>query len=142
MFPVCFNFTMPKILIAEDEPKIAGLLEKRFRRNGFTSMVAADGEQVIQAAQMDNYAVILLDLGLPLKNGWAVLKELREQGNKCPVIVVTALDVSLKEVLAAGANGLVPKPFKFQDLLAAVKEQTEPPGLLEIQTGILEYKCS
>ena len=133
---------MSKILIVEDDPKITGLLEKRFRKNGFTIMIAFDGEQAIQAAQMGNYAVILLDLGLPLKDGWTVLKELREQGNKCPVIVVTASDVSLKEVLAAGANALVSKPFKFQGLLAAVKEQIEPPGLFEIQTGILKYKCS
>ena len=123
---------MQKILIVEDEPKVSDLLERWFRKKGFATMVAFNGEQAMQAAQMSNYAVILLDLGLPLMDGWMVLKELRAQGNHCPVIVVTALDVSLEEVLAAGANGLVSKPFKLQSLLATVKELIEPPRLFEV----------
>lgn len=131
---------MLKVLIVEDEPKISDLLKRGFRKNGFTVTVASDGEQAIQAAQTDDYAVILLDLGLPLQDGWAVLKDLRERGNRSPVIVVTASDTSLRDILAAGANDLVLKPFKFRDLLVAVRRQIEPPNLMKAQFTTLRYK--
>ena len=120
---------MPEILIVEDEEGISSLLVRRFHKSGFSTTVAADGEQALQAAQSGEYAAILLDLGLPIKDGWEVLKELRAQGNERPVIVVTASDTTRQEVIAAGANDLVAKPFKFRDLLAIVLGQIE---LLEL----------
>lgn len=78
----------------------------------------------MQAIQLEHYDIVLLDLGLPVQDGWTVLKTLREQGNACPVIVVTALtEASRQDVLAAGAQDLVSKPFQFQQLLAAVQTQ-------------------
>lgn len=114
---------MNEILVVEDEQKISAFLEKGLRKYGFAPTVVSDGEQAIQAAQAKAYAVILLDLALPLKDGWTVLQELRAEGNQCPVIVVTAFGDVCREVLAAGANDYVPKPFQFKDLLAAVRKQ-------------------
>lgn len=116
---------MRQILIVEDERNLATFVAKGFRKYGFTPTVVTDGEQALQAAQENFYDVILLDLGLPIKDGWEVLKELRARGDQHPVIVVTALSDLRQEALAAGANDYVPKPFRFMDLLAAVRRQLE-----------------
>ena len=122
---------MEKLLIVEDEQQISSLLEKWFHRKGFATAVASNGEQAIQTTQTDDYAVILLDLGLPIKDGWTVLKELRDRGNTCPVIVVTASDASPREILDAGANDYVFKPYKLSNLLTAVNKQIESVPVLE-----------
>lgn len=121
---------MQKILIIEDEPKISALLERGFRKNSFVTTVTSDGAQAIQAAQTGHYAAILLDSGLRIKDGWTVLKELRERGDKHPVIVVTASNTSRQEALAAGASDCMLKPFLFQDLLAVIHRQSEIPKLV------------
>ncbi|MGF1521844.1 MAG: response regulator transcription factor [Leptolyngbyaceae cyanobacterium] len=112
---------MDRILIVEDEKKIASFIEKGFQKNGFHTTVVFDGEYALEVAQAHKHEAILLDLGLSLKDGWTVLKELREHGNDCPVIVVTAREESLQKVLLAGANDYVLKPFKFKDLLTIVQ---------------------
>ncbi|MEM9906460.1 MAG: response regulator [Cyanobacteria bacterium P01_D01_bin.44] len=116
---------MRQILIVEDERNLAAFVAKGFRKYGFTTTVVTDGEQALQATQENFYDVVLLDLGLPIKDGWEVLKELRARGDQHPVIVVTALSDLRQEALAAGANDYVPKPFRFMDLLAAVRRQLE-----------------
>lgn len=113
---------MDRILIVEDEKRIASFIEKGLQKNGFYTTVAFDGEAALQVAQTEMHEAILLDLGLSLKDGWTVLKELRDQGNDCPVIVVTAQEASLHKALSAGANGYVLKPFRFKDLLAAIQK--------------------
>ncbi|MEM9006579.1 MAG: response regulator [Cyanobacteria bacterium P01_F01_bin.86] len=112
---------MNRILIIEDEKKIASFIERGLQKNGFATTVAFNGEHALQVAQTKTHKAILLDLGLSVKDGWTVLKELRDQGNDCPVIVVTARDETLQNVLSAGANDYVSKPFRFQDLLTAVQ---------------------
>lgn len=112
---------MDRILIVEDEKKIADLIEKGLQKNGFYTTVVLDGETALQVAQTDIHEAILLDLGLSIKDGWTVLKELRDRGNDCPVIVVTSSEEARLKVLSAGANDFVLKPFKFKDLLAALK---------------------
>ncbi|MEO0457539.1 MAG: response regulator [Cyanobacteria bacterium P01_A01_bin.114] len=116
---------MHQILIIEDEKRLAAFLAKGFRKNGFIPTIVTDGEEALQATQENTYDVILLDLGLPIKDGWEVLTELRARGDKRPVIVVTALSDLRQEALAAGANDYVPKPFRFADLLSVVEEQLE-----------------
>ncbi|MEM8805627.1 MAG: response regulator transcription factor [Cyanobacteria bacterium P01_G01_bin.38] len=114
---------MCQILIIEDEENLAAFMVKGFRKYGFTPTVVSDGEQALQATQESVYDVILLDIGLPVKNGWDVLRELRARGDERPVIVVTAVSDLRKQALAAGANDYVPKPFRFMDLLAVVRRQ-------------------
>jgi two-component system, OmpR family, copper resistance phosphate regulon response regulator CusR len=114
---------MKRILIAEDEKRLAAFIEKGLRKNGFITVVALDGEQVLQMASGQEFELLLLDLGLPLKDGWAVLKELRNQGEKLPIIIVTALNDERNRDIAfnLGANDYVTKPFCFSDLLEIVK---------------------
>lgn len=114
---------MYHVLIVEDERKLAAFVAKGFKKYGFRTTVVADGEQALQATEAQAFDVILLDLGLPVKDGWTVLKTLRDRGDKRPVIIVTALSDLRQEALAAGANDYVPKPFRFMDLLAAVRAQ-------------------
>jgi two-component system, OmpR family, copper resistance phosphate regulon response regulator CusR len=112
-----------RILIAEDEERIASFLEKGFRSNGFTSSVAADGNQALHMARSGDFDLVILDLGLPGMDGFDVLRELREHDTKIPVIILTARDTVIDTVagLEGGADDYVPKPFRFEELLARVR---------------------
>jgi len=114
---------MCQILIAEDEARLASFIEKGLRRKGFTTAIAADGEQAIGLVQTQKFDLLLLDLGLPLLDGIAVLQELRSRGEQFPIIIVTArTDEREKQAaLKAGANEFITKPFRFNDLLAVVQ---------------------
>ncbi len=122
---------MCQILIVEDEEKLAAFVAKGFRKYGFTVTVVTNGEQALEVSQTNAYDAILLDLGLPVKDGWMVLKELRDRGNASPVIVMTALSDLRQAVLAAKANDYLQKPFRFKDLLAAVQRQLAVPPAAE-----------
>jgi two-component system, OmpR family, copper resistance phosphate regulon response regulator CusR len=113
---------MNRILIAEDEERLAAFMEKGFRKNGFSTVVASDGQEVLQKLANEAFAVLLLDLGLPIKDGWAVLQELRNQGKDLPIIIVTAIidDRDRNTALSLGATDYVTKPFRFGDLLDKV----------------------
>jgi two-component system, OmpR family, copper resistance phosphate regulon response regulator CusR len=118
---------MSRILIAEDEARLAAFIEKGLQRNGFETAIAADGQQAVQMVERDEFELLLLDLGLPVKDGWTVLKELRWLGKQLPIIIVTAISDEQKRsaTLAAGADDYVTKPFSFQDLLQRVKLQLQ-----------------
>lgn len=118
---------MPRILIAEDETRLAAFLEKGLRKSGFQTVVAEDGQAALELAQQDEFALLLLDLGLPLKDGWAVLRELRQQGEPLPIIIVTAFsdERNRAAAMAEGANDYVTKPFRFNELLQKIQLQLQ-----------------
>ena len=111
------------ILIAEDEDRLAAFVEKGLKKNGFETIVAADGAQALQAIEQQPVDLLLLDLGLPIKDGWTVLQEMRAQHPDLPIIIVTAMtdERDRQRVLQLGANDYLPKPFKFSDLLAKIQ---------------------
>ena len=109
---------MDKILIAEDESRIASFIEKGLRKNGFNTVIATDGEQAWEMLQSENFDLLLLDLGLPIKDGWTILKELRTQEYKLPIIVVSANDFCQD---GTERTDYIAKPFRFQDLLERVR---------------------
>lgn len=119
------KYLMKNILIVEDEDRIAAFLEKGLQKNGFTTAIATDGYQAALMARSSNFDLLLLDLGLPGKDGWALLKELRNQGKQFPIIIVTARSDERDKAagLEAGANDYVTKPFRFEELLARVRLQ-------------------
>lgn len=136
---------MSRILIAEDEPRIAAFLEKGLRSSGFTTVVATDGDEVVLMAMSNSFDLLLLDLGLPVKDGWTVLEELRSQGSQLPIIILTARDdVNAKVAgLERGADDYVTKPFNFKELLARVRlrlRASQPPRIPETQLAELPEK--
>jgi len=114
---------MPHILIAEDEPRIASFIEKGLRSQGFTTTTVADGLYVVDVVHNGAFDLLILDLGLPGKDGFQVLEELRGQGEDLPVIILSARsDIHDKVAgLEGGADDYVTKPFRFEELLARVK---------------------
>ncbi len=118
---------MRRILIAEDEPRIASFLEKGLRSSGFATAVAGDGPSALQLASSGSVDLLILDLGLPLMDGLTVLRELRRIGLDLPVLILTARQTpsDLAAGLDAGADEYVTKPFRFADLLAHVTRLLE-----------------
>lgn len=122
---------MHRILIAEDEPRIVMFLEKGLWANGFATTVVKDGHQAVLMVQSHNFDLLLLDLGLPGREGMSVLEELRGQGELLPVIILTGRDDVSNKVagLEGGANDYITKPFRFEELLARVRVQLRDRGL-------------
>ena len=114
---------MSRILIAEDEARIAAFLEKGLRANGFTTAVAEDGHEALAQAVSGRFDLLILDLGLPGKDGFQVLEELRGAGSSVPVVILTARDAVRDTVagLEGGADDYITKPFSFEELLARVR---------------------
>jgi DNA-binding response OmpR family regulator len=116
---------MNRILIAEDEVRIAAFLEKGLRANGFTTTHAKNGNEAAAMACGDDFDLLILDIGLPLKDGFQVLEEVRGRGERLPILILTAFD-EVEDTITAlngGANDYVTKPFDFEELLARVRVQ-------------------
>ena len=116
---------MSRILIAEDESRIASFLEKGLRANGFTTDVASDGDAALSLALTGRFDLVILDIGLPGMDGLEVLRALREAGRDVAVIILTARD-SVRDTVAGlegGADDYIAKPFRFEELLARVRVQ-------------------
>ena len=116
---------MHKVLVAEDEVHMASFIQRILRRQGVESEVVSDGEKALQAVQENHYDAMVLNLELPVRSGWEVIKELRQQRNLLPIIATTARIISLRQVLAMGANACLMKPFEFSELLSAIQQHTK-----------------
>jgi DNA-binding response OmpR family regulator len=112
-----------RILIAEDEPRIATFLEKGLRANGYMTSVVEDGPSAVQRARDSDYDLLVLDLGLPGLDGIDVLEQLRRRGETLPVIILTARNEPGSTVTGfeSGADDYVIKPFRFDELLARIR---------------------
>jgi two-component system response regulator QseB len=124
---------MNRILIAEDEPRLASFLEKGLRSNGFVTTVAEDGGKASLMARDQEFDLLVLDLGLPGKDGTEVLREMRASGQRMPVIILTARDDVSDKVsgLEGGADDYVTKPFRFEELLARVRARLRDERTIE-----------
>ncbi|MFD6339615.1 response regulator transcription factor [Streptomyces sp. NPDC060131] len=112
-----------RVLVVEDEPHIAAAVERGLRAEGFGVDIAEDGDKGLLLARRNEYAVIVLDLMLPGRNGYDVCRTLRSSDVMTPVLVLTAKDGEYDEAdaLDLGADDFLSKPFSFVVLLARVR---------------------
>jgi heavy metal response regulator len=112
-----------KILVVEDEKKVASFIKRGLEEEGFNVDLAHDGEEGLFMAETNPYSLILMDLMLPKKDGLTVLRELRDKGSSTPVLCLTAKD-TVDDVVAgfhSGTDDYLTKPFAFAELIARVR---------------------
>ncbi|BAZ46418.1 two-component response regulator [Chondrocystis sp. NIES-4102] len=109
---------MNRILIAEDEPRIASFITKGLRAKGYQTTLTNNGVEVLSLVSNYNFDLLLLDVGLVDQDGLVVIKELRKQGITFPIIVMTAGDDVQDQLIEVegNADNYIPKPFSFQTL--------------------------
>ena len=112
-----------RILLVEDEPAAAQLIAKGLRENAYAVDVAADGEAALLQIGTNDYDLVVLDVMLPRKNGFAVCRAVRESGSTIPILMVTARDAVEDRIegLDTGADDYLVKPFAFGELLARIR---------------------
>ena len=124
---------MSRILVAEDEARIASFIAKGLSASGLSPVVVEDGPTAMAMALTGEFDLLVLDIGLPGMDGFEVLARIREAGSTLPVIILTARD-SVADTIAGlegGADDYMPKPFSFGELLARVRlrlRTTNGPG--------------
>ena len=111
-----------KILIVDDDKNICELLRLYLEKDGFRTLVAYDGEQALQCAQINNPDLILLDIMMPILDGWQVCREIRKNSN-VPIIMLTAKGETFDKVLGLelGADDYITKPFDSKEVVARIK---------------------
>jgi DNA-binding response OmpR family regulator len=123
-----------RILIAEDDPLIGSFIEKGLRAHGFSTFLADDGEKAQALSLTDEFDLLILDMGLPGREGFHVLQELRARGKTVPVLVLTGRrERDAVTCLEAGADDYMKKPFAFEELLARVRTRLRSPGTEQAQ---------
>lgn len=121
-----------KVLVVEDDRKVAGFIEQGLKEEGHVVDVAADGDEATMLAHVYEYDLILLDVVIPRKNGFQVAAELRREGRTTPILMLTSRDATEDVIrgLDAGADDYVTKPFGMGELLArlraALRRELEP----------------
>lgn len=126
-----------RILIVEDEKALANNLRRGLSEEGYSADVAYDGEEGGFMAETEPYDLIILDIMLPKKDGIAVLKNLRKEGIKTPVLMLTAKDAVSDKIrgLDSGADDYITKPFDFDELLARVRSLLRRKG--EVKSAVI-----
>jgi len=110
------------ILIVEDEQRLADILKKQLEESGFSAEIANDGYNGKQLVEKKKYNLIILDINLPLINGYDLCKEIRKTNNNIPIIMLTAFGTPDNKIAGfeVGADDYIVKPFDFRELLARV----------------------
>jgi two-component system OmpR family response regulator len=134
-----------RLLVVEDETRLAASLRTGLQAEGFAVDVAPDGAEGLWYAREHDYDAILLDVMLPVMNGYDVCRTLRDEGNWTPIVMLTAKDAEWEQVegLDTGADDYVVKPFSFQVLLARLRSLlrrgvTERPAVLTVGDLVLD----
>ena len=118
-----------RVLVVEDDPKLAAVLRQGLKEHGFAVDVARDGNRGLEMALATAYDAILLDVMLPEKSGFDLLRQLRDRGRTAPVLMLSARSAVDDRVrgLDLGADDYLAKPFDFKELLARLRAITRRP---------------
>src|SRR5215207_7783693 len=121
-----------RVLVVEDERRLATAVRRALAGDGYTVDVALDGEHGLALATREHYDVVVLDLMLPKVNGYEVCRRLRAAGRRVPVLVLTAKSGQwdIVEALDLGADDYLTKPFSMAVLLARVRARARGPGAM------------
>ena len=132
---------MSRILIAEDDVNIASFVQKGLHSAGFATTHVADGGTALLLVRGGGFDLVVLDLGLPVMDGFTVLQQLRAEGLRLPVIGLTARDTVEDTVagLEGGANDYVSKPFRFAELLARIRLRLQEAAPAESDSTLLSH---
>lgn len=135
-------FVIMRLLLVEDEPKLATFIQKGLSEEGFAVDVARDGEEAIERAERTAYDLVILDLMLPRMDGFAVCRRLRATGSETPILILSARGVVEDRVkgLETGADDYLTKPFAFSELSARVRallRRRQPAALLTLAVADL-----
>ncbi len=124
---------MSRILIVEDEQRLARFLKKGLQSHSLSTTAVTDGDSALRLLRAEEFDLVVLDLGLPDMDGTRVLEELRAGGSNVPVVILTARDEVSDKVagLERGADDYVTKPFRFEELLARIRARLRGVGSQE-----------
>lgn len=119
-----------RILIVEDDPSVARFIEQAFKEAGYVTVVASDGDSAFRLASSQPFELILLDIMLPGMDGLEVCRQVREQGLRTPILMLTARDLLDDKVrgLDSGADDYLVKPYQVAELLARARALLRRPG--------------
>src|SRR5437867_3165344 len=141
-----------RILVIEDETKTRDYLKKGLSENGFVVDTAPDGETGLHLALTGEYDLIVLDIMLPGRDGWAIISDVRKRGKATPTLFLTARDAVQDRVkgLELGADDYLVKPFAFSELLARVRSllrrsparQPETLRVADLEIDLLRHRAS
>jgi two-component system copper resistance phosphate regulon response regulator CusR len=141
-----------KVLVVEDEKKTAAYLQKGLTENGFVVDVADRGENALHLARTRGYDLLILDVMLPGRDGWSVLRELRGAGDQTPALFLTARDAVEDRVkgLELGADDYLVKPFAFSELLARLRSilrrssvrQPEVVSVADLEIDLIRHRAT
>lgn len=141
-----------RLLVVEDEKKTREYLSKGLRESGFVVDAAEDGETGLHLARSEDYDLIILDVMLPGRDGWSVIREMRRVGKQTPALFLTARDAIDDRVkgLELGADDYIPKPFAYAELLARVRallrrgpgRQSERLRIADLELDLVRHKAS
>lgn len=116
------------VLVVDDDTSILDTVSSILSAEGYEVVSAASGEEALAAVARQRPRLILLDMRMPVMDGWAVARALRERGSRVPIVVMTAADSAQRWADEVGAAGFLAKPFGLDELLAAVERFREPGG--------------
>ena len=128
-----------RILLVEDEIKIASFIARGLKEEDYVVDIAGDGQEALFQAEINTYDLIILDVILPLKDGISVCRELRNKGINVPILMLTSKDRVRDKVLGlnSGADDYLAKPFAFEELLARIsallrRENKDKTGIIRV----------
>ncbi|MGL4450790.1 MAG: response regulator transcription factor [Sarcina sp.] len=132
-----------RILIVDDEMHIRELIKFNLEKNGFKTLQAADGKEAVELAKERQVDLIILDLMLPVMDGFEVCKEIRKDSviGNTPIIMLTAKGEEIDKIvgLEIGADDYMTKPFSVRELIARVKAQLRRNSGVKVESNVVNF---